>query len=267
MPFAALRSTFSRETLLKYRNADCKDAFSQGVVGVCPALGEDPCLKASSLLGGFRTLPKAAWTSLYQRFDIIGDASDPSAVDSTEPKRPPSAYFLFAMDCQRLGDTEGENRKWSDMTDYQRKPFESLALEMKIMYDQQAAEWKEKGRFAGQPLSKDYVQERLLQLGASIVYEWSGCSGHGPSSSSIQGQRHVPETVSGLSQMAQLKPHVMELIRQTGMLGQDLPESEASLLHDRYFSGVQLQPSNTEDLDYLAGFLKALEDARMCVQP
>ena len=71
----------------------------------------------------------------------------------------------------------------------------------------------------------------------------------------------------GLSQKAQLKPHVMKLIRQTGMLGDDLPESEASLLYDRYFLGVQLQPSNTEDLDYLAGFLKALEDARMCVQP
>ena len=72
----------------------------------------------------------------------------------------------------------------------------------------------------------------------------------------------MPETASGLSRMAQLKPHVMKLIRQTGMLGEDLLESEASLLHDRYFSGVHLSPSNTEDLDYLDGFLKALENQR-----
>ena len=72
----------------------------------------------------------------------------------------------------------------------------------------------------------------------------------------------MPDTANGHSQMAQLKPHVMKLIRQTGMLGEDLPESEASLLYDRYFLGVQLQPSNTEDLDYLDGFLEALEDHR-----
>ncbi len=46
------------------------------------------------------------------------------------------------------------------------------------------------------------------------------------------------------------------------MLGEDLPESEASLLYDWYFSGVQLQPSNQEHIDELECFLKALEDHR-----
>ena len=79
----------------------------------------------------------------------------------SEPKRPPSAYFAYAMHSKYTGIHEGIGHRWSTMPATDRKPFEYLATEMKSMYDEQVAEWKKHGKHSGPVFSDEYVRERL----------------------------------------------------------------------------------------------------------
>ena len=134
---------------------------------------------------------------------------------TVEPKRPPSAFFLLARE---LKDAVHDVLSlWADLPESQRSSWLQRAKHLGGVY---LAQWEQHKKHCKYKPSIESCHT-------------AGSTSHVPSSSSIEGQRHVPDTVSGHSQMAQLKPHVMKLIRQTGMLGEDLPESEASLLQRR----------------------------------
>ena len=81
--------------------------------------------------------------------------------DPPEPKRPPSAYFVFAMHCKRAGNRHDINFQWSNLADEGRKPFHDLAFDLKSMYDEQMAEWRQRGRHSGHAFTEDYVLDRL----------------------------------------------------------------------------------------------------------
>ena len=73
-----------------------------------------------------------------------------AAVD-IEPKRPPSAYFLFAMEARDRAKALGDDlsgiaktvlAEWKHMSEERRKGFEAKALELKIQHDRQMAEYR-----------------------------------------------------------------------------------------------------------------------------
>ena len=66
--------------------------------------------------------------------------------------------------------------QWSNLTSTEKKLFEDLACEMKAIYEEQVAEWREHGRHNGRVLGDDYVHARLSHFsfdGLTAADLWS----------------------------------------------------------------------------------------------
>ena len=161
---------------------------------------------------------------------------------TTEPKRPPSAYFLFVQELRE--PAAHAPTTWANLPETERSSWVQRAEHLKQAY---ATQWEQHRRLGKYSLSKEKCPTDTP-------------SAPMPDSSNAGGHNNVPDTLDCHGQMKTLKPHVMKLLRQTTTFDASFPESVASTLYDQYFSGVELKPSSNDDLEYLDGFLRLLDD-------
>jgi len=183
---------------------------------------------------------------LRLRADGFEDAAAQEVWVTAEPKRPPSAYFLFAASRSKaLGSTSEHVEQtmitnWRGMTTVERKVWVAQAAELSSVYEKQREQYKVLGRYR---LSPDIPPNVLAGVGG-------------------QGRTQQRADCSFV-ELAPLKRHIIKMNKETDFFDECLTEEIASVIFDRFSQGVYIDPHDEAGMaNFVKSFVQAMQHER-----
>ena len=166
-PHAAVSANSSCSTdgvLLKdgVRSGSERFATADTLAGKSPhnLLGRSASSRKS--LVGSPAVTARVWPAQGPKEDMSGNVQEKDELSrewlqewsTAEPKRPPSAYFLWVAECGKNHDGEAGNKgaselckQWRNMDQIERSSFTDRERRLQAQYQEELAEFREKGRY------------------------------------------------------------------------------------------------------------------------